>query len=451
VTASLWQRPVVPEGERVALSRRQGHAAAALLRLGGAPAWPLLAHTATPDARSYLVARLAGQGVPADAIVKRLEVEKDVTARAALILALGEYGSDQLPPALRARLVPRLLGWYREDSDAGVHGAIDWLLRHQMEGPQPRKLDWGQARELERIDRALANKPEAPARGPHWHVSPTGLTMTVLPGPVEFLMGSPAHEPDGIRAQETLHRRRINRDFALATRPVTVSQWQQFLSENRGVKYTANQRDNPDPQCPITNVSWYDAAQYCRWLSEKEGVREDQMCYPPVAVIQRSKDGRTPLKLPADYLRRTGYRLPTEAEWEYACRAQAGTARSYGAGKDLLARYAWYSANSLNRTWPVGQKRPNDFGLFDMHGNLWQWCHEPASTYRIGRRGRAVEDEEDARDVTDAYPRVQRGAAYDYLARYLRSARRNAFRPRQSGATFGFRVARTVRDHRAPR
>src|SRR5438094_7675754 len=94
------------------------------------------------------------------------------------------------------------------------------------------------------------------------------------------------------------------------------------------------------------------------------------MCYPPIDQIKKG------MTLPADYLQRSGYRLPTEAEWEYACRAGAVTSRYYGESEELLGKYAWYGSNSAGHTWPVGMLKPNDLGLFDMHGNVYTWCQE---------------------------------------------------------------------------
>src|SRR5262249_1547051 len=134
LTASVWQRPRLSEAAREALARRQGGAGLALARLGAAErTWPLLAHSAYPETRARLIQRLAANGVPARALEARLGVEKDVSVRRALILALGEYSGEQVPARLRQRLVVKLLQWYRDDPDAGIHGAIDWLLRHGRE------------------------------------------------------------------------------------------------------------------------------------------------------------------------------------------------------------------------------------------------------------------------------------------------------------------------------
>ena len=118
-------------------------------------------------------------------------------------------------------------------------------------------------------------------------------------------------------------------------------------------------------------------------LAERAGgLAKEQWCYEPNEAGAYA-EGMT---IPADVLQRTGYRLPTEAEWEYACRAGAVTSRYYGARVDLLGAYAWYHANSQDHAWPCGSLFPNDLGLFDMLGNMYEWCQERDYVYQTGKQ-----------------------------------------------------------------
>jgi formylglycine-generating enzyme required for sulfatase activity len=438
VAASVWHRPFVSEAARETLARRQSGSALTLARLGQFKlVWSLLAHSPYPEARTRLIARLGPNGVPANTLMERLEAEKEVSTRRALILALGEYNGEQLPVDLRQRLVPLLLKWYRDDPDPGIHGAIDWLLRHAREGPVDRPLDWGQAWALEAIDRELTGQPEAPAReGRDWYVNDRGQTLTIIDSREPFLMGSPGNEKGRIAINENLHWQQIGRRYAIGTKPVTVAQWQQFVKERPDMLGNYFTQYSPEPGGPMINVSWYMAAAYCNWLSEKEGIRKDQWCYP-----EKMEAG---MKLVPGYLKRTGYRLPTEAEWEYACRAGAWTSRYYGSAGELLPRYAWYLGTSPERTQPVGQKRPNDLGLFDMHGNVWTWCQESYQGYLPGSKDRPVRDNEDIRNIVGTQSRVLRGAAFVLRATDVRAAVRNNLAPGDSNLSFGLRVARTL-------
>jgi len=260
--------------------------------------------------------------------------------------------------------------------------------------------------------------------------------MVVIPGPVEFLMGSPGTEKDR-RSLEYLHRKRIGHSFAIASKEVTVKQFQEFLRNTPSVRHNYTKKYAPEENCPQISVIWYEAAAYCRWLSEQEGIPNDQMCYPPIAEI---KDG---MKLPSDYLSRTGYRLPSEAEWENACRSKTLTSRYYGQSEELLGQYAWFNKTSSDRTWPVGSLKPNDAGLFDMQGNVYEWCQEHYVSYS-GSLGSVSEDREDNATLRDSVRRLLRGGSFILLSSDVRSATRPYTLPPTYRDNFiGFRPSRT--------
>jgi formylglycine-generating enzyme required for sulfatase activity len=230
-------------------------------------------------------------------------------------------------------------------------------------------------------------------------------------------------------------------------------------------------------------VTWYDAAAYCNWLSEQEGIPEDQWCYEPMtdSAISRALAGslaagimgngppggltalmaarcaRAPLpsespskgygegmKLKKNYLQLEGYRLPSEAEWEFACRAGALTSRYHGESESLLGKYAWYTKNSLDR-WmlPVGSLKPNDLGLFDMLGNALEWCQERIMYYKTDLP--INDDKEDIRDIGSRQSRVLRGGAFTDRPVNVRSAYRDRGGPAVRVSIIGFRPARTFR------
>jgi formylglycine-generating enzyme required for sulfatase activity len=256
----------------------------------------------------------------------------------------------------------------------------------------------------------------------------------------EFPMGSPATESDR-QDLENLHRRKIGRPFAIAAHEVTNLQFAAFQRERSEIAQVNTDLFVKTDDSPQTAMTWFEAAAYCKWLSQKEGLTEDQWCYEPNAQKQYAA-GMKPKPRVGELL---GYRLPSEAEWEYACRAGSVTSRYYGSSERLLPKYAWHLSNGKNRTWPVGSLKPNDAGLFDMLGNAFEWTHEPYKDYPNLPQlaSGAVADSLAESRVTDKEPRILRGASFNHQSSYVRSAARNVTVPTSRAGYFGFRVART--------
>ena len=430
-----------------ALGRRRGRAAAVLTRLGETePVWPLFVFPADgdPTARSHLLTRLADVGADPLELMRRFEVEPDVSAKRALLIALGNFPASAVPAVERAALASKALTLYREYPDPGIHGALDWLLRRK----------WGKAKEVAAIDadlvraarakvmaRALADVgplplgPLMPAPGVagnrNWYVNGEGQTYSVVRGPVVAALGSPPTELGRNERVEQLNRKLIPRTFAIATKEVTVEQFLRFRP-----KHEWDKKFSPGLDTPAVAMTWYVAATYCNWLSAREGIPRDQWCYEVV----KGAAGGEGMRMKAGHLKLAGYRLPTGAEWEYACRSGTVTTRYYGRGEELLPHYGWFSKNSEEHAWPVGTLRPNELGLFDTLGNVLEWTEDPDPA-RV-----PSDDVEDSKPVIiePGVARLNRGGAFTVPAGGVRSAHCGFLFPGARPQVVGFRPARTL-------
>ena len=171
-------------------------------------------------------------------------------------------------------------------------------------------------------------------------------------------------------------------------------------------------------------------------MSRKENLAE---CYEPNASGEYGER----MRIRADALKRDGYRLPTEAEWEYACRAGATTSRYYGQSVDLLGDYARYAGNSQDHAWMCGSALPNDLGLFDMLGNVYEWCQDGFARYQSGRMGVISDNVNTSIDIDVSISRLRRGGPYANQPDGVRSAFRGEGPPAFGGTEDGFRLART--------
>jgi eukaryotic-like serine/threonine-protein kinase len=259
---------------------------------------------------------------------------------------------------------------------------------------------------------------------------PVKMDLVLIPEG-EFLMGSLESDPAATATERPVHRVRITRPFYLGEKEVTVGQFREFVEQtdykttaelNGNVGYIYNNparqiEQRPDLNWrnpglkktqgedePVVQVSWDDAVAFCDWLSKVEG---------------------------------RAYRLPTEAEWEYACRAETTTRWSCGEDPEALKRYAWYKANSNYETHAVGTKEPNRFGLFDMHGNVSEWCSD-----FFGEYGHAPAV--DPVGPLEGRNRVIRGGTARDEPIKTSSATRRQFAQNKPYYVYGFRVCSTA-------
>ncbi|MCE9566699.1 MAG: SUMF1/EgtB/PvdO family nonheme iron enzyme [Planctomycetes bacterium] len=443
--SSVWHRTFTQDAAVDMLAKRQANAATVLMTLGETESvWPLLKFPKDddPSVRSYLLQRLAAIGADPEALVRRFDSETDVSAKRAVLIALGDFPPEAVPVAEREQFTMRLLGLYREHPDPGLHSAINWLLRQQ----------WDKAKEVAAIDAELTSAARAKviASGPlhfgpllpaptvgkdkDWFVNGEGQTYTVVRGPVQFTRGSPLSEPGRLYGEATI-RRRIGRSFSISTKEVTIAEFFRFQP-----KHLWTERISPDADTPVVTVTWYDAAGYCNWLSEREGIPADQWCYEPNEKGAYAEG----MKIKDDHLKLRGYRLPIGLEWEFACRAGSVTARYYGRNEELLPRYGWSLKTSEDHAWPVGRLRPNDLGLFDVLGNAMEWVEDPVTTSATDKV-----DETNAKQsllINEQSGRMLRGGSFTVPPLNLRSAYRFSNRPGVRNGSVGFRLSKTLLD-----
>jgi sulfatase modifying factor 1 len=247
---------------------------------------------------------------------------------------------------------------------------------------------------------------EGPGVGEAWKDPITGMEFVGIPKGC-FQMGSPASEPDRDSEEEPVHQVCLD-GFWMGKYEVTQAQWRKIMGNNPS-NFQGDTR-------PVERVSWNDVQTFLQTLNKKSGKNP-------------------PLPLPGGE-----FRLPTEAEWEYAARAGTQTAYSFGNDANQLGDYAWYGANSGNRTHPVGQLKPNGFGLYDMHGNVSEWCQDWYDSY-------LKESVSNPQGPDSGSSRVIRGGSWSRGAGSCRSAVRSYDAPDDRfdslGRGVGFRLLRT--------
>ena len=423
--ASVWIRPSATPEQQFQIVQRRANCAAALTLLGHSDVVDCLGQDSDPALRAELITMFRSHRCDTQTLMDLVQSKsEDAFKLQSAILALGEFDSHELGPK-RSNLITETLSQLQaEHPDSGVYSACDWALRRL--GVSGRQV-------------ALVE----PDKERNWFTTSERHIMAVLDpnsDPQPFLMGSPFAER-GASWDERRHNKWIRRRFAIATCETTVDQFERFLAESPEAAFVRG--EEPERDRAQTRVDWFLAARYCNWLSQCEGIPENQWCYK---ITVDEKDGPQ-FALAEGYLSLVGYRLPTEAEWEYAARARSLTARSFGETTDRLGEYGWFASNSDNHAHRVGQLKPNGFGLFDTLGNVREWCTERWASKLTRLMAINNTDHEDTLKVEiNRGTRVTKGGSFEEPALRLRSGNRIGIFPFQRLDRFGFRVARTMPD-----
>lgn len=266
------------------------------------------------------------------------------------------------------------------------------------------------------------------------------LPQTLPPGFVlikagSFMMGS----PNGVGYNDEYPQHKVTLSaFYLDTAELTRKKFLPFLKSRDTSYLDTYQKKEEDYRTgwmeseahPIVNVSWKTAVVYCNWLTKQTSPKDT--CYTFTFKVDGSINTIT-----FDRAKK-GYRLPSEAEWEYACRAGTKTDYSFGDGSGSLGIYAWYAGNSGGTTHIVGGKKANIFGLYDMHGNVREWCWDWYNDKYSDM------DQVDPVGPQNGISRVNRGGSWDVAEKSLRSAYRSSNDATFPGTAIGFRLAKTM-------
>jgi formylglycine-generating enzyme required for sulfatase activity len=440
------------EEQGVARSRwiaRQANAAVALMRLEDLqPVYQFLTVDRDPEALSQFIDRIRGREVSPSLLTKslrelsKLATPKDAEARKqhylrlyGVLLGLGEYSIDRLPASDREGLVEQLIAMYSEHPSRAVHSALGWLLKRWGQEGRVKSVDetpqgydasgmreWYVIKVVPPADLATIQSPASDDRHAIDLIAPIHFTMLVFPSG-EFEMGD-------VGEIETV---RIEGPIAVSDREVT---WRQFSPiDNDSHRQSLQKQFKKElvgrgllPEEPVFGVNWFETVNYCRWLTKAFSPGEQNQSYAmkPLTPGQTEKPGWLDLPDSKDWEwpmnpKRPGFRLLTEVEWEYIARGGMDTPYSFGTSEDLLEGYGWYNKNSDRWSHETATLRPSVAGVFDIHGNLWEWT-----------------DDWYNKDSN----RVIRGGGWDYDAANCRSAgRRIGTPPVYDGPGIGFRIA----------
>ena len=400
---------------------RQGIAAAIQISLGEDAGFSVFSFSSDPTSKSKCQLLLGQLNVSPAIVVEKINSTADISSKSAMVVALGDLDLDSIDLESKSKWKSGFLALYANSPEAGLHGALDWLLRKR----------WNMGKECDLVCESLKSKT---VPGNKWLVNSMGQTFVILDGPMKFQIGSPLDEPLRYEA-ERMHERGIVRSIVVAQKEVTLNDFLALMPQQRYIeKYSKT------PDTAMICISWYDSARYCNLLTEKEfGVSEcvylpnDQGLY---------EEG---MRIVDEPLKKKGYRMPTEAEFEFFYRGGSMAMFNHGSDIRLTDRYSVYFANSKDQAWPVGSLRPNEFGLFDTGGNVFEWCLEAYEPYpNLNLLDEDAFMGSQNKKIMTSISRVMRGGCFYNQIGSLRNADRNGAKPDDRSNSRGLRLVRSL-------
>lgn len=390
--------------------------------------WPSVGLSGEELSDSLLVADAGSCGVTYDMLDGWLDQSSTEAGQRAILLAIG---SLQLSPAERQSALSRGRELIQKTSDAGVYSAAVWLMRQLSEDS-----DDAESKSKDRAAVSGDLSPQkTPMRGWLWNSEGQMMSVVEISNFTAGLKNFDAHL--NLLPDELPRKVQIRRRVAVSVCETTRGEWQEFLRDQElgDLPEPIVSSFSPDRDCPAISVSWFEAAQYCNWLSQREGIPEEQWCFQPNELGLYAEG----MLIRQDAVELAGYRLPTEDEWEYFSGGSPTQPWFFGYSPENLAQYAWTAENSDQRSHPTGWLRPNQFGLFDVLGNAQEWCLDSRSA--TGFEGSAGKSGE---KVMPENLRNCRGGGFTSLSDFCRSSRRFSCSPVFPSPAHGVRVVRTL-------
>jgi len=431
---------------RIQLGKRRASAAVSLILLGDYDKISPLFHSAdNPEAISQFIHLAKKEGVSAPEILNCMSsinvFTGNTTALYAFLSLLGDYSLDEIPPVERDGIIQRVSDLYREHPESKIHSVAFWLLKKwKLESVirefESQSVPYSPDREWFQLSIDLPLPPELATESSK--TKRFCYTFVVFQ-PGKYELGSREIDDPDRQMDEDVYISYIIHPFAVMDREISFEEIQCFSYQPFSSEMN---RYNVSSDASAFGATWFESVAFCRWLSKQIGLKEEQQAYrdhETLDEVDYPRDQQStwaPINWPID-IGKPSFRLPMESEWEIAAKGNSKARFSFGADIDILTHYAWFDKNSNRKVHSPRELRPNMRGLFDLQGNVFEWCHG----WNYEKRQPI---EEDPAGPLIGSTRVDRGGGWYYGGVHCRPTLKYGDDPSMRGHNLGFRIALTL-------